>query len=69
MVTSAHVLDEEMRRSLERTLGSALAVSTPLQYEQDEALLAGLRITMGSWVLRANLQDELKGFAELAHET
>ena len=36
-------------------------------FEQDSELLAGVRITIGAWVLGANLQDELKGFAELAH--
>ena len=30
-------------------------------------LLAGVRISIGDWVLGANLQDELKGFMELAH--
>ena len=34
----------------------------------DEKLVAGLRIIIGAWVLRINLQDELSGFVELAHE-
>jgi len=68
-VTSAYPLDNDMRQSLEHTLVSLLAVTTPFQYEQDKDLLAGLRVTMGAWVLGANLQDELKSFAELAHET
>ena len=69
LVTSAYTLDDDTRLSLERTLGSVLAVTTPFHYEQDKDLLAGLRVTMGAWVLRANLRDELKGFCELAHET
>jgi len=69
LIASAHPLDDDTRLSLERTLGSALAITAPFHYEQDKELLAGLRVTMGSWVLRANLQDELKSFAELAHET
>ena len=69
LVASAWPLDDATRLSLERTLASVLAVAPPFHYEQDKDLLAGLRVTMGSWVLRANLQDELKSFSELAHET
>jgi F-type H+-transporting ATPase subunit b len=68
LVASAWPLDDAARLSLERTLASVLAVTPPFHYEQDKALLAGLRVTLGSWVLRANLQDELKSFSELAHE-
>jgi F-type H+-transporting ATPase subunit b len=69
LVASAYPLDDAARLSLERTLGSVLAVATPFHYEQDKELLAGVRITLGSWVLCANLQDELKSFAEFSHET
>jgi len=69
LVASTYPLNDDTRLSLESTLGSVLEVTTPFHYEQDKELLAGLRVTMGSWVLRANLQDELKSFAELAHES
>ena len=69
LVTSAYPLDDDRRHSLERTLGSALAVTKPFHYEQDKNLLAGIRITLGAWVLGANLQDELKSFTKLVHET
>jgi F-type H+-transporting ATPase subunit b len=69
LVASAYPLDDGKRLSLESTLGSVLSVTPPFHYEQDEDLLAGLRVTMGSWVLCANLQDELKSFAQLAHES
>ena len=69
LVASTSPLNDATRLSLENTLASVLEVTTPFHYEQDKELLAGLRVTMGSWVLRANLQDELKSFAELAHET
>ena len=69
LVASAYPLDDDTRLNLERMLASVLAVTAPFYYEQDKELLAGVRVTMGSWVLRANLQDELKSFAELAHET
>ncbi|MCG6899914.1 MAG: F0F1 ATP synthase subunit delta [Gammaproteobacteria bacterium] len=69
LVSSAYPLDRDTRQSLERTLGEALAVTAPVHYEQNQELLAGLRITVGSWVLRANLQDELQAFSELARES
>jgi F-type H+-transporting ATPase subunit b len=69
LVASAYPLDSNARLSLEQTLAEILALTGPFQYEQDQELLAGLRITMGSWVLRANLQDELKAFSELARES
>jgi len=69
LIASAYLLDDAARLSLERTLASVLAVTPPFHYEQDKDLLAGLRVTMGAWVLRANLQDELKSFTELAHES
>jgi F-type H+-transporting ATPase subunit b len=69
LVASTYPLNDATRLSLENTLASVLEVTTPFHFEQDKELLAGLRVTMGSWVLRANLQDELKSFAELAHET
>ncbi|MGB5178544.1 MAG: F0F1 ATP synthase subunit delta [Gammaproteobacteria bacterium] len=69
LVTSTYPLDDATRQSLERMLDSVLAAATPAHYELDKDLLAGLRITMGSWVLRANLQDELQAFSELAHES
>lgn len=68
-VTSAWPLDEATRRALEDTLGTVLGRSAPVRYAQDPALLAGLRVTVGSRVLRANLQDELQAFSELAQES
>jgi len=64
-VTSAYPLDDDRRRSLERALGPALSVTPPFHYAEDRALLAGIRITLGAWVLGANLQDELKGFCQI----
>ncbi|MBL3528946.1 MAG: F0F1 ATP synthase subunit delta [gamma proteobacterium endosymbiont of Lamellibrachia anaximandri] len=68
LVTSAHPLDSNNRQSLERILHETIAVSGPVLYEQDKALLAGIRISIGAWILRANLLDELKGFTDFAHE-
>ncbi len=69
IVSSAYPLEDDLRKRLEEAVVSSLEVTAPFDYTLDKELLAGVRITIGSWVLRANLQDELASFAELAHET
>jgi F-type H+-transporting ATPase subunit b len=67
MVASAWPLTEPQRESLQQALAAATGNGQPPRFEQDSDLLAGLRITIGAWVLSANLQDELNGFTKLAH--
>jgi F-type H+-transporting ATPase subunit b len=50
------------------TLSALLGSEPECRFEQDSTLLAGLRIGIGPWVLRANLHDELQSFAEAAHD-
>jgi F-type H+-transporting ATPase subunit b len=66
-VTSAFPLADEQRQRLEQALASVTGPDIAQQFEQDSALLAGVRISIGPWVLGVNLQDELQGFMELAH--
>ena len=61
-------LDDDTQRKLEKSLAANLNVNLPVQYVHDKDLQAGLRITIGDWVLHANLQDELKSFVDIAHE-
>ncbi|MCW8855306.1 MAG: F0F1 ATP synthase subunit delta [Gammaproteobacteria bacterium] len=68
MVTSAYALSDEQRQQLESSLSTLCKQPLQLRYQQDPELLAGLRIVIGAWVLRINIQDELGGFAELGHE-
>lgn len=68
VVSSAFSLGDQQRRTLEQAIGAALGMSGPFHYEEDRGLMAGLRINVGAWVLGANLQDELKAFANFAHE-
>ena len=67
VVCSAYPLGETQRKSLQQALEQLLGSTPPVSYEQQDALLAGVRITIGAWVLGANLEDELRGFAELGH--
>jgi F-type H+-transporting ATPase subunit b len=67
-VASAFPLPEGRRPDLEQALRDVSGIDTPVEYEVDTRLMAGLRISIGAWVLAANLRDELKGFAEFAHD-
>lgn len=68
-VQSAHPLNAEFRAVLESAVAAEAGDGLQWEYETDGSLIAGLRLTLGPWILAANLRDELKGFAELAHES
>jgi F-type H+-transporting ATPase subunit b len=68
-ITSAFPLPIEIREQLEQKLGSLINNHLNFQYHQDAALIAGLRIDIGAWVLNTNLQHELIGFAEISNES
>jgi len=68
VVTSAWPLSEQQRQQLRQALTATMGSSLPLRFQQDSELLAGVRITIGAWVLGANLEDELKSLAEFAHD-
>ena len=67
-ITSAYPLTDELRLQLEQKLGSLISSPINFQYHQDAELIAGIRMDIGAWVLNANLQHELMGFAEIANE-
>jgi F-type H+-transporting ATPase subunit b len=66
-ITSRYTLGAEQRSSLEEALGRVAARPVVCEFGQDPELIAGLRISIGPRVLRCNLQDELKFFAETHH--
>ncbi|MFA6162326.1 MAG: F0F1 ATP synthase subunit delta [Methylobacter sp.] len=66
-ITSAYPLAADLQQQLEQKLGSLINSPINFQYHQDAELIAGLRIDIGAWVLNANLQHELIGFAEIAN--
>lgn len=64
-VSSAYPLPETERRRLRDGIGNWLGMPLPdWHFVEDPSLQAGLRIQLGAWVLRANLQDELNFFSE-----
>jgi F-type H+-transporting ATPase subunit b len=64
-IFSAYPLTAEMHQQLEQKLATLISSPINFQYHQDAALIAGLRMDIGAWVLNANLQHELIGFAEI----
>jgi F-type H+-transporting ATPase subunit b len=63
-VTSAFPLDQPAADALREGLIAALDLSQDCRwrFQQDQSLIAGVRVALGSWILRANLQDELQYF-------
>jgi len=68
VVTSAFPLSNTQHQQLEQKLSTLCQQSISINYIQDTSLLAGLRICIGAWMLCINLQDELRGFAELSND-
>jgi len=66
-VTSAFPLTEGQRVRLTQALATLTGNESPLRFEQDDSLIAGLHIAIGPWILAANLRDELQAFTEAGH--
>jgi len=67
-VQSAFVLDAAKRAELEQTLSDVLGKVLPvefllIEYRENPELLAGLQVSIGPWILHANLRDELQFFS------
>jgi len=62
-VLSARPLSEAARRRLEQALSQQLGVECRAQYAVDAALLGGVRVALGPWLLQADLSDELRFFS------
>ena len=65
-IASALPLPPEQQQRLTARLKTALALEGPVSFEVVADLLAGIRISVGAWVLGMSLRDELEGFARLA---
>ncbi len=67
VVTSAYPLDEDQRSRVRDALAARLGQALPIEFGQDERLLAGLRVSVGPWQLGLSLADELAAFAAAAN--
>ena len=63
-VHSAYPLAEQRRTALQAALSQAAGGELRCDFDLNPELLAGLRIDAGALVMRANLRDELRFFAE-----
>jgi len=64
-VRSAYSLTERQRDTLTAVLKGKIGMEASVEFAVDQNLLAGLEITVGSFVLRANLRDELEYFSAM----
>jgi F-type H+-transporting ATPase subunit b len=62
-VASAFPLYEAQRKRIEEIIATRLGMAIPVDFGEDGALLAGLRVSVGPWQLKMNLADELAFFA------
>ena len=67
-ISSAFPINDKQREQLKQALVPVTGLELPINYKEDSDLVAGIEITVGAWVLAANLRDELKGFMELSHD-
>jgi F-type H+-transporting ATPase subunit b len=65
-VTSAYPLDAERRKAIRESLSALVGCRVEPEFGEDPKLLAGLRVSLGDWVLHANLHDELEFFTATA---
>ncbi|GAB3551860.1 F0F1 ATP synthase subunit delta [Noviherbaspirillum agri] len=63
-ITSAYPLSADVRANIAAALSNLAGATVACSFEQDRDLIAGLRMSTGSWVVRCNLADELGFFAE-----
>jgi F-type H+-transporting ATPase subunit b len=68
-VTSAYPLAIDLQQKLEQKLGILINRAVNFEYHQDSALIAGVCIDIGSWVLHADLKHELTGLTEIDYES
>lgn len=66
-ITTVYPLAPTLQSQLEQHFITLISLPLTIDYQQDVALIAGVRIDIGAWVLQANLKHELNGFAELAY--
>lgn len=67
MIASVYPIPDNKRQELERVLTTVTELTLPVKYDQNPKLIAGVCITIGAWMLHANIRDDLRGFMEFAH--
>ena len=62
-VQSAFAFDPGNRAELARVLTEVVGKTLPVEYLENPELVAGFLVSIGPWILHANLRDELKFFS------
>lgn len=65
-VVTAYPLIPAQRAALSEILQNMITQSLGCEYREDRTLVAGIRVSIGDWVLKANLHEELEFFAQVA---
>jgi len=69
VVASSGDLTPVQQQQLTSLLQRLAASDAPVTFLVAPELLAGIRVSIGGWLLQANLADELESFAEFAHDS
>lgn len=67
IVTSAYPLSQDQKDKIQESVQQIFSNAIDLKYKESAEVIAGLRINIGSYILRANLADELKFFSDAAN--
>lgn len=62
-VQSTFVFDPGKRAELARVLAEVVGKTLPVEYLENPELVTGFLVSIGPWILHANLRDELKFFS------
>lgn len=69
-IESAYVMEDGSRQQLQQHLEKLLAQPLAIEFDQQPSLIGGVRIAVDSWLLQANIADELRHFSQQTpHET
>lgn len=68
IIQSAYPIDSDQKKDLLEMLQKIVECKLEMEFIENSALLAGLTIQLGTVFLQANLQNELKFFAETENE-
>ena len=63
-VTTAYPLGQKLRERLTDLVRRLVGRDLRCEFFEDTHLIGGVRVSLGGWVLRATLQDEMKLFSE-----
>jgi F-type H+-transporting ATPase subunit b len=66
VVTTSLPLPPALRQAVSSAVGALLGGAADCAFREDPGLIAGLRVSVGPWVLKASLKDELEFFGGAA---